>query len=146
MAADSSSAELEQAAAEGGWTIQREMAALAALNRAETERKSSLPGGAADDCAVSEAAVNTTAPQRADASHHDSAAGLGLQPVLPPGEPIPVTAAGSNTQLHFEGSADRLFYRVEARRAVSGLGFAIMTCMTNPIYIASDNPAESRFN
>ncbi|MBW7460182.1 hypothetical protein K0U00_39580, partial [Paenibacillus sepulcri] len=35
----------------------------------------------------------------------------------------------------FDGSADRLFYRVESRRYIKEMERTVMTCLTNPIYI-----------
>ncbi|MBP3962849.1 CehA/McbA family metallohydrolase [Paenibacillus lignilyticus] len=45
-------------------------------------------------------------------------------------------AENGQVRVQFQGSGDRLFYRLEARRAVEGLEQTVMTCMTNPIYIA----------
>jgi len=46
------------------------------------------------------------------------------------------TADNEQAVYVFEGAPDRLFYRVEARRYIEDNDRMIMTCLTNPLYIA----------
>ncbi|WP_127492060.1 CehA/McbA family metallohydrolase [Paenibacillus glycanilyticus] len=49
-----------------------------------------------------------------------------------------IETENGQVRLPFEGSSDRLFYRLEARRSVEGLKQSAVTCLTNPIYIDQD--------
>ncbi|NIK66598.1 MULTISPECIES: CehA/McbA family metallohydrolase [unclassified Paenibacillus] len=55
--------------------------------------------------------------------------------VLAGGAVPAVEAANGQVRLEFQGSTDRLFYRLEARRHVEGLKQSAVTCLTNPIYM-----------
>ncbi|ACT01499.1 CehA/McbA family metallohydrolase [Paenibacillus sp. JDR-2] len=49
--------------------------------------------------------------------------------------PRKIETENGQVRLEFQGSGDRLFYRLEARRNVKGLMQSAVTCLTNPIYI-----------
>lgn len=90
---------------DGEWTIQREIAALLAIEAAE---QGACGGHDLSSCAIAANAV-----------------------------PVPQQLGAENgrVRISFQGAADRLFYRLEARRYVEGLNVSVMTCLTNPIYL-----------
>ncbi|REE92830.1 hypothetical protein A8990_103132 [Paenibacillus taihuensis] len=96
---------------DGEWTIQREIAALLAI---EAEEQSACGG---QEVAASAIAGNA----------------------VPVPVPLPVDAENGHVRISFQGSADRLFYRLEARRYVDGVNVSVMTCLTNPIYLGGAN-------
>ncbi|MFC4811975.1 CehA/McbA family metallohydrolase [Paenibacillus sp. GCM10023250] len=103
--ADAPAKTWEADAAAGGWAAQLGLAAL---------RELGAPGGA--DCAPAPAGAAAAAEV--------------------PAVRVPAAAAaGGRVQLRFEGAADRLFYRLEARRTAPGTSVSVMTCLTNPLYI-----------
>ncbi|MBM7567797.1 CehA/McbA family metallohydrolase [Paenibacillus sacheonensis] len=93
-----------EAAQAGGWSVQREIAAILAFDASEDKEGCvpAIPAGAAAESGV--------APRMAETEN-------------------------GRVRLHFQGSADRLFYRLEARRVVEGLDQSVVTCLTNPVYI-----------
>ncbi|MNW43770.1 hypothetical protein D3C74_209810 [compost metagenome] len=53
------------------------------------------------------------------------------------------TVEGGERNLVCRMPADRLFYRVEARRYLLEWDLEVMTCLTNPVYIAQGTVGES---
>ncbi|SFD80098.1 hypothetical protein SAMN05216378_1483 [Paenibacillus catalpae] len=82
---------------DGGWVVQREIAALRELG----------------------------------APAMTAAAAMGTSAVHVPAAEAP----DGRVRLRFEGKADRLFYRLEARRDGASTAQSVMTCLTNPLYI-----------
>ncbi|QHW31988.1 CehA/McbA family metallohydrolase [Paenibacillus rhizovicinus] len=97
------------AAEDGEWAVQREIAAILAIE-AEADAADACGGQGRADGTSAAAAAAAPAPQTADASN-------------------------GRARISFQGAANRLFYRLEARRHADGLNVSVMTCMTNPIYI-----------
>ncbi|WP_274653630.1 CehA/McbA family metallohydrolase [Paenibacillus humicola] len=89
-------------------------------------------GPAAGETAAAESAADRTAAATSSAAlMARPGTGFGCLP-----EPLLVqTGPGGSARLIFAGSADRLFYRLEARRFVPDTDVSVMTCLTNPIFI-----------